>query len=86
MSLAELVHLVERSFVWHAVGDLVRGFDPLWLLAGVVLLGVGALAVRLVRNLSSGASGRVSSTAAPALQRTSSTVHCQCGRVWTVRS
>jgi hypothetical protein len=77
----ELLRMVERSIVWHAVGDLLGGFDPLWLAVGLVgLLVLGFVSHGLARS-------RNATWGAPAApQRSIATVRCACGRSWTVRT
>jgi hypothetical protein len=79
LDLDHLLRLLERSFVWHAVGELMRHVDPLWIgvgLAGILLLAVLA---RVARPLAS-------ASVTPAYQRSTATVTCACGRRWTVRT
>jgi hypothetical protein len=84
MGLDELVHLVERSVVWHAVGELVRQLSvDEWLALAAIAVVLVLVAILQPRR-------RVSfdrtTAAAAAYQRSVATVHCQCGRVWTVKS
>jgi hypothetical protein len=85
MTVEQVLREMERSFIWHSIGDLLHGFDPVWLAIGLVLLVVLALSARAGRAIA--LQGRTSA-AAPAAARQSSvsTVFCACGRKWTVRA
>jgi len=76
LEFSQLVRLIERSAVWHLVGDLVRQVDGSVLVVGLVALLVVTWVARSQHLW----------PAQPAIQRHIATVHCACGRQWTVRS
>ncbi len=84
MTFEAVLREVERSFVWHAVGDLVRHLD--W---GLLLFGLLAIAaIALLSSYGRRASAARASSPAPSVapQSFTSSVHCACGRRWSVRT